>query len=55
MDDLWRRSNDLDVHKCIVSISESLLEAKTLLEELGAVTLSLSPFQKTMFTVESMV
>ena len=33
MDDLWRRSNALDVHKCIVSISESLLEAKTLLEE----------------------
>jgi len=33
LDELWKRSNDVDVHKCITDISESLIEAKRVLED----------------------
>eukprot|EP01083_Nonionella_stella_P004230 12180_1 len=32
-DELWKRSNDVDVHQCILNISESLLSAKSTLED----------------------
>eukprot|EP01084_Bolivina_argentea_P204373 349021_1 len=33
VDELWKRSNDIDIHKCIINISESLISAKIILED----------------------